>query len=301
LWGIGAFALGFVLIIAKCSIKPLQGLRLLDKQEKALNFSFAEEMEKYNITDTGYSGCQWFICTQETALCTLLNKGTVLLAFRKDYIRSIKKTTYYPSQSGLSLFVMTIATADKKTLDIEGSAESIGALKGWYNSFLDRKLVGTWVDSEHASFEIKLDANGTGSYTAWGNVEHFRWHVLKNHGVVFHQREIRACFSISNNELILNEGEPSETKYTRTSGSGNTLVGSWQYTVGDVGSIARTFNANGTGAVDFFGSIVTLTWQTDGNRFVCILPDDVSPYRLSVNTLSLFPDGMGNSLSFTKR
>ena len=110
----------FILIVGSCSISPLYGIFRLTKQEKSLNFSFSDEMKKYNITNTNYENHQWFTHT----------KGGTILVIHRDYIQEIKNI-YTPNNRG-SLLVANVIKFDDKKMKILGSHETILRFENWF-------------------------------------------------------------------------------------------------------------------------------------------------------------------------
>lgn len=70
-----------LIVVLNSHTKSNPGLIQLWKQERALNFSFSEEMEKHNITGSMYVDDQWFISTDEVKI----------VAIRRDYLQKIHK------------------------------------------------------------------------------------------------------------------------------------------------------------------------------------------------------------------
>ncbi|MCL2223652.1 MAG: hypothetical protein FWB96_01650 [Defluviitaleaceae bacterium] len=113
----GAFM--FFLIMGCGTILSLGGIFRLVKQERALKFSFAEEMAKHNITATVFKNESWFINT---------NNGTVV-AFRRDYIKEIKKIK--DPNSGSVRLIATLIKFDGKQMKIDDTHETISDFKRW--------------------------------------------------------------------------------------------------------------------------------------------------------------------------
>jgi hypothetical protein len=118
--GLGAGAVLFSLMAGICSIDPLHGVYRLTRQEKILNFSFADEMKQNAITGTMHECTQWFIHSDDTTV----------LAFHRNYIQEIVAVDA-PNKSG-SRLIMTIITVDDKKLKIQGLPKNIKKLENWF-------------------------------------------------------------------------------------------------------------------------------------------------------------------------
>ncbi|WP_426096381.1 hypothetical protein, partial [Escherichia coli] len=69
--GMFARGYGFLLLFSILTLSQIHGLIQLWKQERALNFSFSEEMEKHNTTGSMYVDDQWFISTDEVKIVAI--------------------------------------------------------------------------------------------------------------------------------------------------------------------------------------------------------------------------------------
>jgi len=108
----------FVLFI--CVFGPLPNIINIKKQEKALNFSFADEMKERNITTANYEDDKWFI----------YNKDLQLLAIRRDYIQrinSIKENNKHGTE-----MVMNVTKFDGEKTKIIASKEGVLKFEMWF-------------------------------------------------------------------------------------------------------------------------------------------------------------------------
>lgn len=119
---IGMVMFLYLLIIGIISLNPIQGVMRLSRQEKALNFSFADETRKQNINSPVHESYQWFIYTNDTTV----------LVFNRDYIKEIKEIKN-PNNRRHRL-IMTIITVDDKKMKIEGLTRNIKKLEEWLSA-----------------------------------------------------------------------------------------------------------------------------------------------------------------------
>jgi len=118
--GLGVGAGLFFLMAGLSSINPLQGVLRLARQEKILNFSFADEMKQNAITGTIREDKQWFIHSADTTV----------LAFHRNYVQEIVAVND-PNKRGYRL-IMTIRATDGKKLKIQGLSKNIKKLENWF-------------------------------------------------------------------------------------------------------------------------------------------------------------------------
>lgn len=94
---------GFSLIIIPASIMPIKDLLRIYIQERALGFSFTEEMKLYNVKGVKFKNKQWFIKIHKTHI----------VAFRRDYIKSIGKIKKCSVESDYNGKVKIVTVKDK--------------------------------------------------------------------------------------------------------------------------------------------------------------------------------------------
>lgn len=118
--GMFAGGYGFLLLFSILTLSPIHGLIQLWKQERALNFSFSEEMEKHNITGSMYVDDQWFISTDEVKI----------VAIRRGYLQKIHKIK--DPNGKKARLIITLITSNGKKLKLAGSYDNVKKFEHWY-------------------------------------------------------------------------------------------------------------------------------------------------------------------------
>lgn len=117
--GMFAGGYGFLLLFSILTLSPIHGPIQLWKQERALNFSFSEEMEKHNITGSMYVDDQWFISTDEVKI----------VAIRRDYLQKIHKIK--DPNGKKARLIITLITSNGKKLKLAGSYDNVKKFEHW--------------------------------------------------------------------------------------------------------------------------------------------------------------------------
>jgi len=112
---------GFSIIVFPISIMSIRGLLHIGMQERALGFSFAEEMKLDNIRGGNFVNEQWFIDIDKTRI----------VAFRHDYIKSINKVDTSFGNDKQHECKVSMVSVDGTILNIKSSYETLERLKEW--------------------------------------------------------------------------------------------------------------------------------------------------------------------------
>jgi len=118
--GFGQFLLWFLLWTSISLPVRIAGLRQLRKQEKFLNFSFNDEMEKGNITNPEHICHQWFM-SEESAL-----------VFHRDYICGIKDDEIIDVKGDGYIFEATLLTSENTKIKLKGLRSRVLTPIVWY-------------------------------------------------------------------------------------------------------------------------------------------------------------------------
>ena len=118
--GLGQFVFWLLLWTILSVPMRLTGLIQLNRQERVLNFSFNEEMQKNNIAASEHMSNLWFVSA----------KNVVVL--HRDYIRGIKNDEVMDINGDGFIFQVIFLTADGKELKLKGISNRVLLPVFWY-------------------------------------------------------------------------------------------------------------------------------------------------------------------------
>ncbi|MDO4590406.1 MAG: hypothetical protein Q4B35_03305 [Slackia sp.] len=111
----------WVIVVPACTAAfaalALRGLRAIALQQKALRFSFDDEMAACGARGTSLQNDRWFVGVSNAQI----------VAFRRDYVRAVGKRTH--SSSGDEC---TVTAFDGTKLTVRAAAPTLDELRAWF-------------------------------------------------------------------------------------------------------------------------------------------------------------------------
>ncbi len=117
-------------IIFSCFL--LNGFRLIHAQEKALHFSFNQEMKRLNIHGKMHIDHTWYIVTDRESLN--------IIALHREFIKNISAPKIYRESYGDKSYKMIITAMDGKNYKLVGLKNTLQNVKKWW---LENKVTNT--------------------------------------------------------------------------------------------------------------------------------------------------------------
>lgn len=111
----------FAVVVVPSSLIPLKGLFRISAQEIALKFSFAKEMKHYDNKKVEFINHQWFIDLDSVNI----------IAFRRDYIKEIKRLNNKDNNSDREIQIVTI---NDNVITVKSRQKILEELIRWKNS-----------------------------------------------------------------------------------------------------------------------------------------------------------------------